>query len=188
MPSPSVLRYSRRHLRRGQRPQRTMRGGAQSTGPLSMDMIGELLAGRLRDPQNGEALKVPVKRVVVEKTLAGERSRADRRSRSAAALCGYDRLTIRTRYLAGASKTHWRGAAGHFHSPCRAPASGRKDGCTGDDGRCQGRKLYCRRFGHDQRSGEILRRPAGQTLCRLCDGAVDERLYVGQCCDHHGRP
>jgi len=35
-----------------------------------MDMIGELLAGRLRDPQNGECLKVPVKRVVIEKTLA----------------------------------------------------------------------------------------------------------------------
>ena len=48
-----------------------MRGGGQSSGPLTMDMIGELLAGRLRDPQNGEALKVPVKRVVVEKTLAG---------------------------------------------------------------------------------------------------------------------
>ena len=36
-----------------------------------MDMIGELLAGRLRDPQNGGTLRVPVKRVVVEKSLAG---------------------------------------------------------------------------------------------------------------------
>ncbi len=35
-----------------------------------MDMLGELLAGRLRDPQSGEYLKVPVKRVVVEKSLA----------------------------------------------------------------------------------------------------------------------
>jgi glycerol-1-phosphate dehydrogenase [NAD(P)+] len=33
-------------------------------------MIGELLAGRLRDPQSGELLKVPVKRVVIEKSLA----------------------------------------------------------------------------------------------------------------------
>lgn len=35
-----------------------------------MDTIGELLAGRLRDPQSGEHLKVPVKRVVIEKSLA----------------------------------------------------------------------------------------------------------------------
>jgi glycerol-1-phosphate dehydrogenase [NAD(P)+] len=35
-----------------------------------MDMIGELLAGRLRDPQSGEHLKVPVRRVVIEKSLA----------------------------------------------------------------------------------------------------------------------
>lgn len=35
-----------------------------------MDMIGELLAGRLRDPQNGECLTVPVRRVVIEKSLA----------------------------------------------------------------------------------------------------------------------
>ncbi|MBL8895371.1 MAG: sn-glycerol-1-phosphate dehydrogenase [Rhizobiales bacterium] len=36
-----------------------------------MDMIGELLAGRLRDTQSGDALRVPVKRVVIEKSLAG---------------------------------------------------------------------------------------------------------------------
>ncbi|MFO0991635.1 MAG: sn-glycerol-1-phosphate dehydrogenase [Hyphomicrobiales bacterium] len=36
-----------------------------------MDMIGELLAGRLRDVQSGETLRVPVKRVVIEKSLAG---------------------------------------------------------------------------------------------------------------------
>jgi glycerol-1-phosphate dehydrogenase [NAD(P)+] len=35
-----------------------------------MDTLGELLAGRLRDPQSGELLKVPVKRVVIEKSLA----------------------------------------------------------------------------------------------------------------------
>jgi glycerol-1-phosphate dehydrogenase [NAD(P)+] len=35
-----------------------------------MDVIGELLAGSLRDPQTDAALSVPVKRVVIEKSLA----------------------------------------------------------------------------------------------------------------------
>jgi len=36
-----------------------------------MDMLGELLAGRLRDPQTGAAISVPVKSVVIAPSLAG---------------------------------------------------------------------------------------------------------------------
>ena len=36
-----------------------------------MDVIAELLGGRYRDPETGEALSVPVRAVVIEKSLKG---------------------------------------------------------------------------------------------------------------------
>ena len=108
----------------GQGHQGPVRGGSQVARPVTWTCSANCSPAACAIRRPVRVLSVPVKRVVIESSLAGSEAELGCRSRSAAALCGHHR----SEYIRGAG-TARRGSARHArkgHSdPTGRPATSR---------------------------------------------------------------
>ena len=135
---------------------------------VSKDMIAQLLAGSLPDPDGGSTLRVATRSVVIAPSLQGQSRPISWRRWSSGAIWRSSAI----RQPMGCSARASRRALGEpraslQHRPAGTAASRRRHRRAHPhgvrDGRCAGR----RRLGHDQRSLQICQRarPQAATSC-----------------------
>ena len=155
---------------------------------MSMDTITRLVDGTLPDPDGGEPLSVPTRRVVIADSLAGYEAEPiwDLDFEPPFAVVSdpttHDVMGGRVERALGSI-----GAVVPVHLGDRPHADMETAGEAHVADR-RGRHHNRGRLGHDQRSLQVRGRQAEQALRRLCHRAVDERLHLGQRGDHRKRP
>ena len=140
------------------------------------DTLDSLLAGKLRDPDDG-GLAHPAVTVV---DRARPRPRGDlARHAARARRAPRGRERPHTRRILGERVEPRSAAARSRDRPARAPGARPRGGQPGDCEDPRRRRANRDRRGLHQRLDQIRRLPDRQALCRLRDRALDERLHLG---------